>query len=283
VVRGARYRRRRAGALVLLAVLVAALIVIVLAVARPADTHGARVLRYSIASPLLHRTLAQVAVIAPDGGAAGRGLVVFLHGKGQNQESNLVPQMFEALARLGPRAPDLVFPYGGEDSYWHDRRDGAWGSYVMREVIPEALARTHADPRRVAIAGLSMGGFGAYDLARSNASQLCAVGADSAALWRTGSETAPGAFDDEADFAAHDVLGYARRDSAPYAGLALWLDVGSEDPLRSADTQLASELRAHGRTVSFHVWPGGHDPAYWSSHWSSYLAFYARAMAACRP
>jgi hypothetical protein len=43
--------------------------------------------------------------------------------------------------------------------------EGAWGAYVLREAIPAALKRTGADPQRVAI-GISMGGFGALDLAR---------------------------------------------------------------------------------------------------------------------
>ena len=60
-----------------------------------------------------------------------------------------------------------------------------------------------------------------------------------------------------------------------------WSDVGTQDPFRSADTLLASLLRAHGQPVTFHLWPGGHDDAYWNSHWSAYLAFYATALARC--
>jgi S-formylglutathione hydrolase FrmB len=274
-------RRRRSVALLLLALLATALALIIAAATSRVDTRGADVMRYSISSPLAHHTLAQVAVLPPGPPRERRGLLVFLHGKGQDQESNLVSGMFAALARLGSRAPAVVFPDGGEDSYWHDRGDGAWGRYVMREVIPQALARTHADPRRIAIGGLSMGGFGAYDLARLYPRSFCAVGADSAALWRSGGETAPGAFDDSSDFARNDVIAYARDSADPYAGTRLWLDVGAGDPFRGADTALASELRAHGRPVSFHVWPGGHEPGYWNSHWSSYIGFYAAALASC--
>ena len=28
-----------------------------------------------------------------------------------------------------------MFPNGGEDSYWHNRRSGAWASYVLDEVM----------------------------------------------------------------------------------------------------------------------------------------------------
>lgn len=260
---------------------VSAVVLAVRAVVGGVDEHGATVLRYSIDSRLAHAALPQVAV-EPPGAGSGRPLLVFLHGKGEDQESNLVGQMFGELAHLGPRAPDVVFPYGGEDSYWHDRREGAWGRYVLDEVIPQAVRRMHADPRRVAIGGLSMGGFGAYDLARLRPGTFCAVGADSAALWREGGETAPGAFDDGEDFSRNDVIGAARSGASTYGRARLWLDVGASDPFRSADTELVQVLRDHGRSVSFHVWPGGHEESYWDSHWGAYLDFYAAALAACR-
>jgi S-formylglutathione hydrolase FrmB len=248
-----------------------------------ADTHGAQVVRYSIDSRLVHHSLPQVGVMPPGPGPAGgrRPLLVFLHGKGAEEESNLNGQMYAALARLGPRAPDIVFPNGGEDSYWHDRASGEWGSYVIHEVIPQALRRLHADPRRVAIGGISMGGFGAYDIARRDPSRFCAVGGHSAALWASGGETAPGAFDDAEDFDRHDVIGKAEASQSPYAGKALWLDVGTRDPFRPADTRLAHALRDKGEHVSFHVWPGAHEGSYWRSHWNEYLRFYAAALERC--
>ncbi len=245
-------------------------------------THGARVVHFTLDSGLVHRTLRETAVI-PSGSSSGpRPLLVFLHGKGEDEDSNLSGEMFAALARLGSRAPLVVFPDGGEDSYWHDRREGAWGRYVMDEVIPEAVRRLRADPRRIAIGGLSMGGFGAYDLARLHPDRFCAVGGDSAALWSSGGESAPGAFDSGEDFARHDVIGAARTDADPYPGAALWLDVGREDPFRAADTTLAQLLRSHRRSVQFHIWPGAHEQSYWRSHWGSYLGFYADALAHCQ-
>jgi S-formylglutathione hydrolase FrmB len=245
------------------------------------NTYGARLLRYTITSALAHQPLAQVGVIPPGKATGPRPLLVFLHGKDETEESNLVPEMFSALKALGSKAPDVVFPYGGADSYWHDRSSGAWGEYVMREVIPEAVRRLHADPDRIAIGGLSMGGFGAFDLALKNPGAFCAVGADSAALWRSGGETAAGAFDDAEDFSRNSVIGAARSGGHAYRGTSLWLDVGSEDPFRSADTEFAELLRADGLKVLFHVWPGGHESSYWDSHWDSYLQFYASALAKC--
>lgn len=246
-----------------------------------ADPHGARVLRFTIASRFVDRTLPEVAVMPAGPTGAARPLLVFLHGKGGDQNSELDDGMFAALAGLGQRAPDIVFPYGGADSYWHDRADRAWGSYVLNEVVPQAIKRLHADPRRVAIGGISMGGFGALDIARLDPHRFCAVGGHSAALWVSGGDSAAGAFDDAEDFARHDVIGAARaRD--PFRGLMVWLDVGTADPFRAADTRLAAELRREGHRVQFHGWPGGHDGSYWSSHWASYQRFSATALARCR-
>jgi S-formylglutathione hydrolase FrmB len=220
--------------------------------------------------------------VVPAGASAGRRpLLVFLHGKGEDQSSNLDDAMFAALARLGSRAPDVVFPYGGADSYWHDRSDGAWGRYVLNEVIGQAVRRLGADHHRVAIGGISMGGFGALNLARLDPRRFCAVGGHSAALWLTGGETAAGAFDDAGDFARNDVIGAARAGD-PYRGMSVWMDIGTDDPFRAADTDLARALRRHGQVVTFHVWPGSHTGSYWSSHWDSYLRFYAGALGRCR-
>ena len=50
-----------------------------------------------------------------------------------------------AIHQLGDRAP-VVFLPEGDIGWWHDRAEGPWGSYVLREAIPAVLARTGADP-----------------------------------------------------------------------------------------------------------------------------------------
>jgi enterochelin esterase-like enzyme len=57
----------------------------------------------------------------------------------------------------------------------------------------------------------------------------------------------------------------------------VWLDGGSDDPFRSADRDLARILH-----IRYHVWPGGHDSAYWSAHMPAYLRFYSGELARCR-
>jgi enterochelin esterase-like enzyme len=248
----------------------------------PADDRGAEVSDLTIESGAVGASQ-PVSLVIPPGADEGkpRPLLVFLHGRGNDEDGNLVDAMFSALAEAGDRAPIMVFPDGGDSSYWHDRGSGEWGRYVIDEVIPEAVDASGADPDRVAIGGISMGGFGAFDLARLNPGAFCAVGGHSPAIWATAGETAPGAFDDAEDFAAHDVVTAALADPGGLDGPELWLDAGDQDPFLAGDGALADNLAAAGIDVDEHTWPGGHDGEYWNAHWADYMRFYARALARC--
>jgi S-formylglutathione hydrolase FrmB len=244
------------------------------------DRHGATVSTLTIDSHAVGKKLPTTVVIPAARPEGRRPLLVFLHGRNSDDRSELDDAFFSALADLGSRAPVVAFPYGGDHSYWHDRADGRWGTYVTREVIPQVVKQFGTDRRRVAIGGISMGGFGAYDIARLNPGRFCAVAGHSPALWRTGSETAPGAFDDAEDFARHDVVASARANPDLFGGTRLWLDAGDKDPFRPGDQGLAQTLG--DRATTHTSWPGGHDSDYWNAHWPDYARFYASALASCR-
>jgi len=224
---------------------------------------------FSLQSKLLGRHLDQ-RLVTPAGGGKGRPLLVFLHGYGGSPSDTFDEAFASSLQALGGQAPVVLLPEG-EVGWWHDRAEGKWGSYVLREAIPAALERSGADPYRVAIGGISMGGFGALDLARFGS--FCAVGGHSPAVYERGSDEISFGFDDARDFARHDLLTTARRRN-PYGDVPVWIDVGKQDGLRPAAAKLAHELKADGADVSFHVWPGGHDGQYWDAHFSQYLRFY---------
>jgi S-formylglutathione hydrolase FrmB len=248
------------------------------------DTQGATVEHFTIHSKAVGRKL-PVTVVVPAGADEGRRrpVLVFLHGRDSDQDAWLVQPFFSALAQAGHRAPIVAFPYGGDHSYWHNRESGDWAEYVMNEVIPQVARRYAADPDRVAIGGISMGGFGAFDLALHFPGRFCAVGGHSPALWQTGAETAPGAFDDAADFERNDVIGAAASDPAPFVSQPVWVDAGADDPFQPWDQTFADELRSDGADETIHLNdPGGHDADYWSSHWNGYMRFYAHALAHCR-
>jgi enterochelin esterase-like enzyme len=220
---------------------------------RYTDARGARVVRYGTTVAVVPRR-------------RGRQLIVLLHGRGSPPAQFLSNQFFAALDE--PNAPVVVLPDTGDAaSYWHDRRSGNWGSQVLDRVIPDARRRFHTSGP-VALGGISMGGYGALHLASLQPSEFCAVGGHSAAVWTSAGATAPGAFDDAADYARNDVFAEAPR----LRGIPVWLDNGADDPFRAADAKLA-----HTLGVPQHVWPGGHTSAYWNAHIAQYLRFYENA------
>jgi S-formylglutathione hydrolase FrmB len=250
----------------------------------PVDTHGAKVTRMTVHSKAVGRNL-DVGVVEPAGSAenlARRSLLVFLHGRSGTVDTYLEDEaFFTALARLGRRAPVVAFPEDDGDSYWHDRETGDWGRYVVDEAIPQVARRFDLDPRRVAIGGISMGGFGAYDLALHNPGRFCAVGGHSPALWLRAEDTAPGAFDSAEDFERNDVIATTRSDPGAFGPIPIWNDAGSEDPFLVSDVALDETLEGAGADLSAHTWPGRHEHSYWDRHWNAYLRFYATALAAC--
>jgi poly(3-hydroxybutyrate) depolymerase len=233
------------------------------------DERGAQVRSYELDSEAVGRSLEQRLVL-PEGEGEGRPLLIFLHGRSGDEESELRDAFYDALADLGDDAPVVVFPYGDFDSYWHDRRSGAWGRYVAHEVRARALRESGADPGRVAIGGISMGGFGAYDIARLYPDRFCAVGGHSAAIWTEPGQTAPGAFDNAKDFARHDLVAAAREGS--FRPDKFWLDRGNSDPFVPGNDALAAAMG-----VEPHRYPGTHERRYWDGHWDEYLKFYANA------
>ena len=126
-----------------------------------------------------------------------------------------------------------------------------------------------------------MGGFGAYDLALHHPRRFCAVGGHSPALWFEAGETAPGAFENAADFARNDVVGTVAGRSR-----RLRLDAGLErlrqsDPFRVYDEGFVDAMEQGDADFTTHSWPGGHDNGYWDAHWPRYLRFYANSLAHC--
>ena len=245
----------------------------------PADTRGATVRTITVESEAVGESL-ETSVVIPAGGGEGRPLLVFLHGRGGDERSFLdFDSVFTALRDLGGRAPVIAFPDGGEASYWHDRDDGDWGAYVLDEVIPGALATSGADPKRVAVGGISMGGYGALHLAAERPALFCAVGGHSPALWEEAGLSAPGAFDDAEDFEANDVLDEAA--AGIYGALPLWIDAGGEDPFIPGIEAMAASLEATGADLTYEIQAGGHESAYWEEHFPEYLRFYAGELADC--
>jgi putative esterase len=219
------------------------------------STRGARLVHITLHSRYVHADLHEIKVVPAQHGS---WFLVLLHGRSAGPSQFLSQPFFDTLAALGKRAPVVLLLDGGDHSYWHNRADGDWGTMVLREAIPQR--------GKIAIGGISMGGYGAL-LLGSRDRRFCAVGVQSPALWTSPGATAPGAFDDAQDYGRNDVY----KLKAPHP---LWIALGASDPFYDATLTYA-----HRAGVRAHVSPGGHDSTFWDAHTPALLRFFARACA----
>ncbi|MDZ7578000.1 MAG: alpha/beta fold hydrolase [Candidatus Nanopelagicales bacterium] len=252
------------------------------AIGQDFSASNAEVRTYEIESELTGGVREEIAIL-PATRSARPPLLLLFHGRGGQSMSWADDAMLAALDRQGKRAPVVVSVDGGDHSYYHDRDDGQWDSYVMNEVIPDAVERFGVDPQRIVVGGHSMGGFGALNLAMRHPGRFCAAGGHEPAIWRTGGETAPGAFDDAEDFARNDLVGTAISKPKSFGSTKLWLDRGDRDYFIAGDEAFIAALRSKGTSIKTRVWPGDHGTDYLWPHIDEPVAFYAKALADCEP
>ncbi len=197
-----------------------------------------------------------------------------LHGRGGDHTdafgSHGLDRFLAEVVRTGTPPFVLAAVDGGPDSYWHRRSDGRDPEANVTQLLAELQRRGHP-VNRVAISGWSMGGYGALLMAaRLGSSTVTAVVADSPALFRRYADARPGAFDDEADYRAHDVFAA----TGPLSNLSVRLSCGQDDPFFTPTAQLAAALpRAE---ASFGQ--GSHNVAFWRSTGAADLRFIGRAL-----
>lgn len=200
-------------------------------------------------------------------------VVIALHGKGGTHNSafgdDLGLQRF--LVAGGHRF--AIASVDGGDTYWHRRASGEdAGAMVLQEFLP-LLAGHGLDTGRLGLLGWSMGGFGALWLAgQLGPARLRALAAESPAIWQSAGQTAPGAFDDPADFAAHDVF----RHLGWVSGIGVRIDCGTGDGFCPAARKYAGLLAS---TPAGGFEPGGHTQGYWRRMAPAQLSYLAGRLA----
>jgi predicted peptidase len=87
-------------------------------------------------------------------------LIIFLHGSGErgNDLNKVKAWGPPAIADKDPAFPFMVVSPQVPDGEW-------WHANLLKGMIDEVLAKYNVDRRRVYLTGLSMGGYGAWDLA----------------------------------------------------------------------------------------------------------------------
>jgi diacylglycerol O-acyltransferase / trehalose O-mycolyltransferase len=230
-------------------------------------------------------------------------VLYLLHGADSDETSWT---RFGDAERLTARAPLIVvMPDGGEQGWYTDWYAGdrtvqpRWETYHVGELVPwvDATYRTVAAKRGRAIAGLSMGGYGALSYAARHPGTFVAAASFSGAL-EIGSEDAWGPRSDDAKrWRAHLPIAIASRLRALKLveirtgnGRPGPLDRPATEPgcpacslerfLHPANVRLHRRLQALGIS---HVWddygPGTHDWPYWRRDLKETLPGLERALA----
>ncbi len=196
---------------------------------------------------------------------------VWLHGRG-DRASTVVDELkvpnFLSQAIEGGVTPFVVVAIDGGERYWHRRSDGDDPEAMVVDELPLMLQQQGIVAERWAIAGWSMGGYGALLMAERHP-KFTAVAASSPAVWFRSGDTRSGAFDSVDDFASYDVL--ASRKSLP---AAVRIDRGIEDPFASTAAVMLNKIPGvHGAMVQ-----GAHTMRFWRSALPAQLAFLGRVL-----
>jgi S-formylglutathione hydrolase FrmB len=186
-----------------------------------------------------------------------------------------------------------------------------YDDYIARDLVQfvDRKYRTLADRNRRAIAGLSMGGYGAMTLALSYPDVFAAAASHSGVLAPL--YAGPHPFNGHPEWVANEEAlqqGYGRfwqyvapvfgRDTATWwardpgrkldrlvaskgrsAVPALFADVGTEDDLADHSREFRWHVEGLGLGIVYHEWPGAHNFAYWRSHVGESLNWIASIIA----
>ena len=169
----------------------ASLAALALSVAGAAASAGELVVD-SVASAALGRALKFTAYL-PDGykDAPGRYPVVYLlHGAGGDEyewaRKGSAVETLDGLIRRGLIRPMVaIMPTTGPASWWADGAAEKAETATMTELLPYVEGKYKVSTQRSdrEIAGLSMGGYGALNLALSHPAKFCAAGIISPAIY----------------------------------------------------------------------------------------------------
>lgn len=205
------------------------------------------------------------------------------------------------LAEYAANYDVIIITPEGHDSWYTDSASvptDKYESYFVRELVSDVDGRfrTIKDRRARGIAGLSMGGYGAFKYGLKHPDQFSFVGSLSGAFDpTTRSDDHPGFAWDilrpsiNAVFGprsgqtrkANDLhqiargLGASQIASLPY----LYFDCGLEDSFLATNRELADILLAKKVPHQYRQLPGGHNWAYWDQQVREVLRLYAQLMA----
>ena len=176
-------------------------------------------------------------------------IILFLHGRGERGAEGMwqtqigLPQAVRDHPERWPFV--IVMPQCPQDAFWTDPDALALAMLTLDEETEEF----HGDPQRTYLAGLSMGGYGAWELARLYPQRWAAVAiAAGGIFWSYAPERWQHSSTLPAEYAR--ALGHT----------AVWLFHGSNDPVvqPKQDELLFDAIKAEGGRVRLWLYQGLH-------------------------
>jgi S-formylglutathione hydrolase FrmB len=226
-------------------------------------------------------------------------ILYFFHGLGDNEQMfihaggfNLVQDLWER----GQIGEFLIVTPNADATFYINSRDGKvrYEDFLVQEFLPgiETRYRTRPGSANRAVAGVSMGGYGALHLAFRHPQLFSAVSAHSPAIIdKLPAFTSPtsggsmrsrvlgatfGSPPDPAFWDRNSPLTLAR--SANLAGVKIYFDCGDQDDFgfESGATTLDKILASRHIPREAHIYPGRHDWQYFAEHLPASLEFHSR-------
>ncbi len=185
----------------------------------------------------------------------------------------------------------VVMPDGGRSFYCNDPRpDGAaYEDHIVRDVVgfTDATFRTIVDRRGRAIAGLSMGGYGAVMLSLKHADLFSVACGHSSAVGFTHPvyRDTPKIYslaDSLLKDGSYNVFLLAQKALKLRNKPALRIDCGRDDFLLKENRKFHAHLKKIGFKHEYREYPGAHSWEYWDVHIRQSIAFILARMVTTR-
>jgi S-formylglutathione hydrolase FrmB len=232
-------------------------------------------------------------VVLPAGYASGQQrypVLYLLHGW-QGDETNWVKltHLIESASRY---ALIIVTPQAANSWYVNSATNPAdrYADYIADDLITEidGRYRTIASSHQRAIAGLSMGGYGALLLTFQHPDLFGFAGSISGAFaGPSGIEHVLPAVKPSTDEAFGPPGSATRKDNDldilidgadPVKTPYMFLECGTSDPLLPSDRHVVAELSARGFTYEYHELPGAHTWSFWDNSLPALLDVVSRKL-----
>jgi pimeloyl-ACP methyl ester carboxylesterase len=198
-----------------------------------------------------------------------------LPGRGESAKEMLGTfAAFFAQLPHNEQLPWMLVSVDAGESYFHARKHGENRLALVTEELPAALARDFGvRPKREALLGVSMGGYGALLAGERYRPRYCSVAVAGPAIFPSFADEASSvgdAFDDAHDFTANDVIAGSGR----LAQIPVLVRAGSGDPFVPGVRAFAARM-PH---ADVRIEPGCHDEMFWRSSAPAMLAFTAKSL-----